>query len=79
MGDLLLLGTLFALGLCFFHVVYIYDLVKNTAPTKDPAVRFPALYFSLWTFALWLLLGAYLIVFWLISVIFYVVFKAFRQ
>jgi hypothetical protein len=78
MNDFLLIGTLFGLALSFFHAVYMYGLVVSGANTTASGPKLSALNFSLWTCALWLLLGAYLLGFWLISVIFYIVFKAFR-
>jgi hypothetical protein len=78
MGDFLLIGTLFGLVLSLFHAVYMYGLVASGANTTTSGSKLSALNFSLWTCALWLLMGAYLLGFWLISVVFYIVFKAFR-
>jgi hypothetical protein len=78
MSDFLLIGTLLGLVLSFFHAVYMYGLVASGADTTSSGSRLSALNFSLWTCALWLLMGAYLLGFWLISVGFYIVFKAFR-
>ena len=78
MSDFLLFGTLVGLVISFFHAVYMYGLVANSANTTTPGVKLSAINFSLWTFALWILMGAYLLGFWLISFGFYIVFKAFR-
>jgi hypothetical protein len=78
MGDFLLIGTLFGLVLSLFHAVYMYGLVASGANTTTSGSKLSALNFSLWTCALWLLMGAYLLGFWLISVVFYIVFNAFR-
>ena len=78
MSEFLMFGTLVGLVLSFFHAVYMYSLVASGAETTRSRSRLAALNFSLWTCALWILMGAYLLGFWLISVIFYLVFKAFR-
>ena len=78
MSDFLLIGTLVGLGFSLFHAVYMYGLVSSGANTTSPGSTISALNFSLWTCALGILMGAYLLGFWLIAVVFYIVFKAFR-
>ena len=78
MSDFLLIGTLFGLVFSLFHAVYMYGLVASGANTTISGSKLSALNFSLWTCLLWLLMGAYMLGFWLISVVFYIVFKAFR-
>ena len=78
MNDFLLIGTLVGLVLGLFHATYMYGLVSSGANTASPGSRVSALNFSLWSSALWILAGAYLLGFWLIAVVFYIVFKAFR-
>jgi len=78
MSDFLLIGTLVGLTFSLFHAIYMYGLVSSGANTASPGSRISALNFSLWTCALWILMGAYLLGFWLIAVVFYIVFKAFR-
>lgn len=78
MSEFLLFGTLIGLVISFFHAVYMYGLVAGGADTTLSGSRLAAFNFSLWTCALWILMGAYLLGFWLISVVFYIVFKAFR-
>jgi hypothetical protein len=56
----------------------MYGLVASGANTTTPGAKLSAINFSLWTSALWMLMGAYLLGFWLISFVFYIVFKAFR-
>ena len=79
MSDFLLIGTLLGLVISLFHAVYMYSLVASGANTSTSGSKLAALNFSLWTCALWLLTGAYLLGFWLISIVFYIVFKAFRK
>ena len=78
MNDFLLIGTLLGLVVSFFHAVYMYGLVAGGANTTTSGSKLTALNFSLWACVLWLLMGAYLLGFWLISVVLYIVFKAFR-
>ena len=78
MSDFLLIGTLFGLVVSFFHAIYIYGLVASGVNNSTSGSKLAALNFSLWTCALWILMGAYLLGFWLISIVFYIVFKAFR-
>ena len=78
MSEFLLFGTLAGLAISLFHAVYMYGLVISDANTTTSGSRLAAFNFSLWTCALWILMGAYLLGFWLISIVFYIVFKAFR-
>ena len=78
MNDFLLIGTLLGLVVSFFHAIYMYGLVASDANAIASGSKLAALNFSLWTCTLWILMGAYLLGFWLISVVFYIVFKAFR-
>lgn len=79
MHEFFLAGTLTGLAVSLFHAVYLYGLVANGATTTTPGSKLAALNFSLWTCVLWLLMGAYLLGFWLISTVFYILFKRFRQ
>ena len=78
MNDFLLTGTLVGLLFGLFHAVYMSRLVATNAGTSSSVNWSSALNFALWTIALWLLMGGYLLGFWLIAVTFYFVFKAFR-
>ena len=78
MNDILLFGALVGLVNSFFHAVYMYGLVSTGANTTTSGSELSAFNFSLWTCALWILMGAYLLGFWLVSLVFYIVFKAFR-
>ena len=78
MSNFLLMGSLVALILGVFNATYLYGLVSHGAGTVSSDSRVSALNFALWTCALWILVGVYLLGFWLIAVVFYLVFKAFR-
>ena len=79
MSDFLWLGMLTGLIISLFHVAYLSRLVAggDKSPTSGTGVS--VLNFAFWTCGLWILMGAYVLGLWLISVVFYVVFKAFRQ
>ena len=78
MNEFLLIGTVIGLAVSLFHAAYMYGLVAGGAGNPTSGSKLAALNFSVWTCALWLLMGAYLLGFWLISIVFYLVFKAFR-
>ena len=69
MTTMLWAGT--AVGAIFgtLHAIYVYRLV-------DGHVR--AGYHALWTLALWLLFGTYMLVLWVISVVAYSIARPFR-
>jgi hypothetical protein len=75
MSDFLFVGTLLGLIIGLFHAGYLSRPVASEATS---ATRHSALSFALWTCGLWILMGAYVLGFWLIAVVLYVVFKAFR-
>ena len=79
MSDFFLIGTLIALVIGVCHAVYLYGLVVNSAGSTPPESKISALNFSIWTCALWILTGAYLIGLWLIAVVFYLPFKGFSK
>ncbi len=78
MTDFFLVGTVVGLIVSLFHVAYLSRIVASGTNSATSGTRVSALNFAFWTFGLWILMGAYLLGFWLIAVVFYVVFKAFR-
>jgi hypothetical protein len=78
MNDFLLAGTIIGLLFGLFHAAYMSRLVSAYAGPANLTPRTSALNFTLWTCGLWILMGGYLLGFWLIAVVFYIVFKAFR-
>ena len=78
MGDFLLVGTLVGLIISLFHATYMARLINTGANSKAPGSKISALNYFLWTFGMWVLMGGILLGFWFISVVFYIVFKAFR-
>lgn len=78
MTDFLLVGMLVGLIISLFHVAYLSRLVASGEKSATSGTGVSILNFAFWTFGLWILMGAYVLGFWLISVVFYAVFKAFR-
>ena len=79
MTDFLMVGMLVGLIISLFHIAYLSRLVADGKKSQTTGTGFSVLNFAFWTFALWILMGAYVLGFWLIAVVFYVVFKAFRS
>ncbi len=67
-------GTVIGSVLGLVHAVYVFRLVAD----DSAAGQARAGYYAVWTFGLWLLLGSYVLVLWLVGVVLYAVFKAFR-
>jgi len=78
MSDFFLVGALVGLTISLFHIAYLSRLVTSGTDSETLGTRVSAINFALWTCGLWILMGGYLLGFWLIAVVFYVVFKAFR-
>jgi len=78
MTDFFLVGALMGLLIGLLHVFYLSKVVASGTISATPSTRLAALNFALWTCGLWILMGAYVLGLWLISVVFYVVFKAHR-
>ena len=77
MAEFLWVGTLAGALLGTVHAVYVYRLVAAEPPAKTLRPLRPA-YYALWTLGLWVLFGSYLLGLWLVGLVFYSVFKAFR-
>ncbi len=78
MTDFFLVGALMGLIIGLLHVVYLSKVVAIGTNSATSSARLAALNFALWTCGLWILMGAYVLGLWLISVVFYIVFKAIR-
>lgn len=74
------LGAIVGAVIGLFHAVYIYRRRASDFPdalaARPIATRAGALYYALWTFALWVLFGSYVFVLWMISVVVYGVYLA---
>lgn len=70
MTEILLVGLFISAIIGLMHGVYVYQVEMAEAGSGR------AVYFGLWTFFLWLLLGSYALLFWVISVVVYAVYRA---
>ena len=78
MTDFLMVGMLVGLIISLFHVAYLSKIVPSSEQSATAGTGVSVLSFTAWTCGLWILMGAYILGFWLIAVVFYVVFKGFR-
>jgi hypothetical protein len=79
MADFLWVGMLVGLIISLFHMTYLSRLLASGKESQMSGTGVSVLTFAFWTCGLWILMGAYVLGFWLISIVFYVVSKAFRQ
>ncbi len=71
-------GSVLGVLLGLAHATYVFNIVANgVSPGGSPNYK-SAVYFAIWTFGLWVLLGTYVLVLWVVGVVLYLVFKAFR-
>ena len=62
-----MLGAIFGLA----HAIYVFRVVVREPSGRNLPTFLPALYAALWTFALWLLFGTYLMLLWLLGCLLY--------
>ena len=79
MDDFLLIGTCVGLLLGLMHTTYLAKAVVTSGNAATAPGWLYLLNLSGWTLLLWLLMGAYVFGFWLVAVVFWLVFKAFRS
>ena len=72
------MGSIVGLVLGLIHSIYVYRVAAHNVPAGTAPDQARGLYFAVWTLALWLLFGSYVLILWLTGVLFYTVFKAFR-
>ena len=78
MHDFILIGTAVGLMIGLMHTAYLTRVVASGGETGTKASWISVLNFAGWTLLLWLLMGAYVVGFWLVGFAFYLIFKAFR-
>ena len=61
------------------HAAYVYRVVAHGVPMGAKPDYTSGIYFAFWTFVLWAIFGSYVLILWLASVVFYIIFKAFRR
>jgi dimethylaniline monooxygenase (N-oxide forming) len=73
MGALLWAGTIIGAACGLGHGVYVYNRISREPPkgASRGAQRSKAIYYALWTLALWVLFGAYVTVLWVVACCFY--------
>lgn len=75
MSDALILGTLFGVVIGLIHARSVYTVrareASDGAVPKQAMARGRAVYFALWTFALWLVFGFYVFYLWVASIVIY--------
>jgi hypothetical protein len=75
MASVLWAGMAISAILGALHAGYVYRLVVNN---NEAGTRIRALYYAVWTFGLWLLLGTYVLMLWVLSVAVYAVARPLR-
>ena len=70
MTTALTLGLIFGAVIGLLHAGQVY-LARRALDHSRPS-RASAFYYALWTFFLWALLGSYVLILWLFSVVLYV-------
>ena len=78
MHDFILFGTAIGLVIGLMHTAYLTKVVSAGGNTTATPRWISTLNFACWAMLLWLLMGAYVVGFWLIGFVFYLIFKAFR-
>lgn len=83
MTTALWIGAAVGALLGLFHAGYVYRLHLTDAGRvpggASAAARARALYYALWTFGLWVLLGSYVLYLWLVGCLLYLASKAFPR
>jgi hypothetical protein len=71
-------GTAVGALLGLAHAAYVFRTVSNGV-SSDVSTNNPrAIYYAVWTFGLWVLFGPYVLGLWIVGVLLYLIFKAFR-
>ena len=75
MKSMLWVGTVIGAILGLLHAGYVYRVVSIPG---GAAAHARAGYYAVWTLALWLLCGIYVLVLWIISLVAYAIARPFR-
>jgi len=72
--------SLAAVAIGVAHAIYLYrqeiSLFRSTPIDHPIQIRFRAFYYALWALALWVLLGPYIVGYWLLAVVPYLIARA---
>jgi len=75
MSSVLWVGLIVGAVLGVLHGAYVYRVVSTPG---SAAAHARAGYHAIWTLALWLLFGTYVLVLWLVAVVAYAIARPFR-
>lgn len=76
--------NLFMAGICvgavfgLLHAAYVFRVICADGTADGLGTVGRALYYAIWTFVLWTLLGTYVLVLWIVGLILWLPFKAVR-
>jgi hypothetical protein len=80
MATIDILASFAAVGLGIAHALYLYRreiaLFRSTFQDHSTEVRFRAAYYALWALALWVLLGPYIVWYWLLAMVPFLIARA---
>ena len=83
MNTLMIIGTTVGLIIGLVHAGYVYLQRTKEDPQKlvehPVKVRVNAVYFAVWTLALWAAFGSYVFNLWLISVVIYTAYNGIKR
>ena len=72
MANFLWIGSALGAGLGLLHGIYLYrQQTARALASSTTSSRAIGLYYGIWAFALWTLLGAYVLAFWIVGSIAY--------
>lgn len=69
--NLLWTGSVIGAVVGCLHAAFVYRSIVNAVPAQAVQRRARGIYYAVWTLALWILCGSYILILWLIAVIFY--------
>lgn len=77
MSQVALIALLISTGIGIVHGLYVLRAQVADSPGRRPVSSLiRGFYYGLWTLALWLLLGTYALLFWLVSIVVYMTDRA---
>ena len=80
MGSIDALFSLLAVVLGIAHALYLYRqevaLFRRTLHDHSIEIRFRASYYAVWALALWVVLGPYIVGYWLLAIVPYLIARA---
>ena len=69
--------SVLAVGLGVAHAIYLYRgevrAFRSSLPGRSTEIRSRAAYYAVWALALWVMLGPYIVGYWLVAIIPYLI------